>query len=150
MTKEEIKEFSLRIAESSKTELIVITYDVILNYIDTAVKAYEDSDPDAVVFNLQKAKQFVNNLSSSLDFTYGIAYELMRLYIYVNNCLVKDIVKRNPQNAGNIKDVITKLRASYNEISPLDHSGKAMKNSEQVYVGYTYGRTSTLNEVVIR
>ena len=35
-------------------------------------------------------------------------------------------------------------------VSASDTSGKVMKNSEQVYVGYTYGRTSTLNEVVIR
>lgn len=150
MTKEEMKEYSLRIAESSKTELIVITYDVILNYVDSAVKAYGDNDPDAVVFNLQKAKQFVNNLSSCLDFKYGISKQLLRLYIYVNNCLLKDIVKRNPVNADNVKAVISKLRESFNEISPLDNSGKVMRNSEQVYVGYTYGRTSTLNEVVVR
>ena len=150
MTKKEIKEFSLRIAESSKTELIVITYDIILNYIEAAQKAFEDGNPDDVVFNLQKAKQFVNNLSSCLDFRYSIAQELIRLYIYVNNCLLKDIVKREPQNADNIKEIVKKLRESYHEISPLDNSGKVMKNSEQVYVGYTYGRTSTLNEVVIR
>ncbi len=150
MTKEEMKNFSMRIAESSKTGLVVITYDVILNYIESASKAYEEDDLEAVVFNLQKAKQFVNNLSSCLDFKYGISNELMRLYLYVNNCLVKDIVKRNPSHAESIKDVIAKLRESYNEISPLDHSGKVMKNSEQVYVGYTYGRTSTLNEVIVR
>lgn len=150
MTKEEMKEFSLRIAESSKTELVVITYDVILNYVESATRAYADSDLEAVVFNLQKAKQFVNNLSSCLDFKYGISHQLLRLYVYVNNCLVKDIVKRNPVNAENVKAVISKLRDSYNEISSLDHSGKVMKNSEQVYVGYTYGRTSTLNEVIVR
>ena len=150
MTKEEMKNFSLRIAESSKTELVVITYDVILNYIESAIKSYEDEDLDAVVFNLQKAKQFVNNLSSCLDFKYAISRELLSLYLYVNKCLVKDIVKRNPAHADDIKAVITKLRESYNEISPLDNSGKVMKNSEQVYVGYTYGRTSTLNEVIVR
>lgn len=150
MTKEEMKEFSLRIADSSKTELVVITYDIIMNYIDAAVKAYDEEEPENVVFNLQKAKQFVNNLSSCLDLNVGISHELLRLYVYVNNCLVKDIVRRNPANAESIKGVISKLRESYNEISPLDHSGKVMRNSEQVYVGYTYGRTSTLNEVVVR
>ena len=150
MTKKEIKEFSLRIAESSKTELIVITYDIILNYIETAQESYNNSNLEDVVFNLQKAKQFVNNLSSCLDFRYSIAHDLLRLYIYINNCLLKDIIKREPQNADNIKGIISKLRESYQEISPLDKSGKVMKNSEQVYVGYTYGKTSTLNEVVIR
>ena len=105
MTKKEIREFSLRIAESSKTELIVITYDIILNYIEAANEAYESRNPEDVVFNLQKARQFVNNLSSCLDFKYEISHQLMRLYIYVNNCLVKDIAKRNPANAENVTRV---------------------------------------------
>ena len=150
MTKEEKNVFSLRIANSSKTELIVITYDIIVNYVDAAVHAYSVDDLDLVVFNLQKAKQFLNNLSSCLDFEYGISYELMNLYIYVNNCLVRDIAKRKPESADIIKSVIEKLRASFDVVSVSDTSGKVMKNSERVYVGYTYGRTSTLNEVVVR
>lgn len=150
MTKEEKNVFSLRIANSSKTELIVITYDIIINYVNAATHAYSVEDLDLVVFNLQKAKQFLNNLSSCLDFEYGISYELMNLYIYVNNCLVRDIAKRKPKSADIIKSVIEKLRASFDVVSVSDTSGKVMKNSERVYVGYTYGRTSTLNEVVVR
>lgn len=150
MTKNDIKDFSIRVSTSSKTELIVVTYDIIEKYIDTAIEAYENDDLDSVVFNLQKAKQFVNNLSSSLDFRYSISRELMSLYIYVNNCLMKDIVKRKPNNADIIKQVIGGLRESFREVSTLDNSGKAMKNTEQVYVGYTYGRSSRLNEMVVR
>ena len=68
----------------------------------------------------------------------------------MNNCLVRDIAKRNPETADTIKSVIEKLRASFDVVSAKDTSGKVMKNSEKVYVGYTYGRTSTLNEVVVR
>lgn len=150
MTKNDIKDFSIRVSTSSKTELIVVTYDIIEKYIDTAIEAYENDDLDSVVFNLQKAKQFVNNLSSSLDFRYSISRELMSLYIYVNNCLMKDIVKRKPNSADIIKQVIGGLRESFREVSTLDNSGKAMKNTEQVYVGYTYGRSSRLNEMVVR
>lgn len=150
MTKEEKNIFSLRIANSSKTELIVITYDIIVNYVDAACDAYEKEDLEAVVFNLQQAKRFLNNLSSCLDFEYGISYELMNLYIFLNNCLVKDIVKRKPQSAETIKSIIDELRESFDAVSAKDTSGRVMKNSERVYVGYTYGRTSTLNEVVLR
>lgn len=150
MTKEEMNSFSLRIANSSKTELIVITYDIILNYVDSASEAFKESDLDMVVFNLKKAKQFLNNLSSCLDFKVGISRELMSLYIYLNNCLVRDIVKRKPASADIVRSVLEELRASFDEISCYDTSGKVMKNIEQVYVGYTYGRTSTLNEVRIR
>lgn len=150
MTKEEMNVFSLRIANCSKTELVVITYDIVLKYIDSACRSYDEGDLDGVVFNFKKAKQFLNNLSSSLDFKYGISYELMNLYMYVNNCFVRNIAKRNVENVDSVKEVINRLRSSFDEISSLDQSGKVMKNSEQVYVGYTYGRTSTLNEVRVR
>ena len=150
MTKEEKNVFSLRIANSSKTELIVITYDIIENYLNAATHAYSVDDLDLVVFNLQKAKQFLNNLSSCLNFEYGISYDLMSLYIYMNNCFVRDIARRKPESAETIKSIIEKLRGSFDTISVEDTSGRVMKNSERIYVGYTYGRTSTLNEVIIR
>ena len=68
MTKEEKNVFSLRIANSSKTELIVITYDIIVNYVDAACDAYSKEDLDLVVFNLQKAKQFLNNLIELISY----------------------------------------------------------------------------------
>ena len=74
----------------------------------------------------------------------------MNLYMYINNCLVRNIAKRNVENADSIRSVINRLRESFDDISGLDNSGKVMKNSEQVYIGYTYGRTSTLNEVRVR
>lgn len=150
MTKEEKSVFSLRIANSSKTELTVITYDIIINYVDAACDAYAKEDLDLVVFNLQKGKQFLNNLSSCLNFEYGISYELMSIYIFLNNCFVRDIVKRNPQSAETIKSIIKELRESFEVVSTKDTSGRVMKNGERIYVGYTYGRTSTLNEVVVR
>ena len=150
MTKNEIREFSLRIAEGSKTDLVVTTYDIILHYIAEAEAAVAEDNKDDVVFNLQKAKQFVNHLSSCLDFKFSISAELMRLYIYINNCLVKDIIKRNTNHADSIRNVIKGLREAFSQISSQDTSGKAIKNSEQVYVGYTYGKTSTLNEVIVR
>lgn len=150
MTKDEMRDFSMRIAVSSKTELIVITYDIIENYVNSAEEAYKAGDLDGVVFNLQKAKQFVNNLSSCLDFRYGISRNLMSLYIYANNCLMKDIVKRTPNNADVVRSIIDRLRDSFKEVSVHDNSGKSMRNTEQVYVGYTYGKSSTLNEMVVR
>ena len=79
MTKEEKNVFSLRIANSSKTELIVITYDIIVNYVNAATHAYSVEDLDLVVFNLQKAKQFLNNLSIKyLVSIKSICYNLIR------------------------------------------------------------------------
>ena len=95
MTDEERKQFSLRISQSNRTQIVVITYEIILNYIDTAKNCYEDGDIDMMIWNLKKAKQFINDLSSNLDFKYGISAELMNLYRYANKTIFNCIIKKN-------------------------------------------------------
>ncbi len=70
MTKEEIREYTLRISQRSKMELIVITLEIIENYLNVAMKGEE------LVYNVNKAKQFINRLSGCLDFKYPISKEL--------------------------------------------------------------------------
>ena len=39
MTDTEIKEYTRRISQSNPTEIVVITYEIIINYIESAVKS---------------------------------------------------------------------------------------------------------------
>ena len=58
MTKEEMNVFTRRITQSSKSELVVITYDIIINYIESANKEYEDGSVEGFIFNLKKEDVF--------------------------------------------------------------------------------------------
>ena len=149
MTKEEINIFSKRVAQSSKSELVVISYEIILNYIASAKAELAKEDTEKFVFNVKKAKQFVNDLSSVLDFSQKLSFELMNIYMYVDRCLVKSIVKRNNCDLDTVESVIGKLKIAFEEVSKTDDSGAMMKNGEQIYAGLTYGR-GVLNEVTMR
>lgn len=149
MTKEEINIFSKRVAQSSKSELVVISYEIILNYIASAKAELAKEDTEKFLFNVKKAKQFVNDLSSVLDFTQKISFELMNIYMYVDRCLVKSIVKRDNCDLDTVESVISKLKTAFEEVSKADDSGAMMKNGEQIYAGLTYGR-GVLNEVTMR
>lgn len=149
MTKEEINVFSKRIAQSSKSELVVITYEIILNYLDTAKVALESENMEEFVFNLKKAKQFVNDLSSVLDFSQKISFNLMNIYMFADRCLIKSIVKRQDCNLDVVESMLNKLKQGFEEVSKSDESGMMMKGGEQIYAGLTYGR-GVLNEVTMR
>ena len=88
MTKEQINEFSLRISQSNKTQIVVITYEIIINYLDSARISIDNSNVTDFVFNVKKARQFINQLSSALDFKYKISFDLMNLYMYANECQI--------------------------------------------------------------
>ena len=150
MTKEEIKEFSYRISQSSKTELVVITYEIIINYLESAKEAYNENDFGSFNFNIKKAKQFVNDLSSNLDFKYKMSCDLMSLYLFVNRTLLSASVRKSVEHIDTCIKIITSLRDAFDKISGEDKRGMAMPRSEQVFVGLTYGKTSQLNEVYMR
>ena len=147
MTKEEINIFSRRITQSSRSELVVITYEIIENYIERAMEVQDDKED--FVFNMKKAKQFLNNVSSALDFSYDISKQLMSLYMYMDRCLISSIVKQTPVETDTVLSMLAKLKSSFVEISKLDKSGAVMQGGEQVYAGLTYGK-GVLNEVAVR
>lgn len=147
MTKEEIKIFSRRITQSSRSELVVITYEIIENYIERAIEVQDDKED--FVFNMKKAKQFLNNVSSALDFSYDISKQLMSLYMYMDRCLISSIVKQTPVEIDTVLSILTKLKSSFVEVSKFDKSGTVMQGGEQVYAGLTYGK-GVLNEVAVR
>ena len=57
MTEEKIREFSLRISQTSRTGLVAITDEIIITYIGDAKKALGENDKEAFLFNIGKAKQ---------------------------------------------------------------------------------------------
>lgn len=149
MTKEEINVFSKRVAQSSKSELIVISYEIILNYIKSAKEELAKENTEKFVFNVKKAKQFVNDLSSVLDFSQKISFELMNIYMFIDRCLIKSMVKKMDCELSAVESIIGKLKVAFEEVSKNDDSGAMMKNGEQIYAGLTYGR-GVLNEVTMR
>lgn len=146
MTKEEIKDFSMKITQSSKTGLVVITYEIIENYLNSAIECHKKMDIEGFRFNVKKAKQFVNNLSSSLDFNYKISFDLMSLYMFINNRLVSASVKKSLESIDECLNIINSLKNAFKKIECEDKRGKVMPHSDEVYVGLTYGKGSRLNE----
>ena len=143
MTKDEINEFSKRIAQSNKTQLVVITYEIIVNYLDSAKASENERD---FIHNLQKAQQFLNDLISSLDYSYELAYDLLSLYGFANRSITKSIARNEDCNLGTVRNMMVKLGESFEKISSEDKSGTVLKNVKPVYAGITYGKNS-INEI---
>lgn len=149
MTKKEIKEFSVRITQSSKTGLVVITFEIINNYLGSAKDAYEKSEVKDFIFNVNKAKQFVNELSSCLDFKYDISKELFEIYLFVNRTLSDCVIKKDDSNIERIMGIVEKLKSAFGEVGKNEKSGTLMDNTEKIYAGLTYSK-GKLNEVTLR
>ena len=56
MTREEIQGFTAKISQCNRTELVVISYDIMKVYIRDAKKALAAEDEKLFIWNIKKAK----------------------------------------------------------------------------------------------
>lgn len=148
MNNEAIQSFTARITQASRSELIVILYEMTIAKIENAEKAYLDNNLKAFDKDLKSAQRYVSELMASLDYKYKISYDLLNLYLYTNKHIITAIVKRDPLTLKNTKSILKKLLTGFEGVSKVDKSGPVMCNTQQVYAGLTYGKGS-LNETYI-
>lgn len=145
MTRELKQEYTLRIAQANKTQLITILYEMVLIYIDEAEEALSADNRTVYKNAIQKIRGCVNELTASLNLEYDVAQNLLQLYLYVNRELVQASMHCDKENLEHVRMVIGELQKAYKQIEKQDVSGPVMGNAQTVYAGLTYGR-NTLTE----
>ena len=145
MTRELKQEYTLRITQANKTQLITILYEIVLIYIDEAEAALSEDDRAEYKSAIRKIRGCMNELTASLNLEYDLAQNLLQLYLYVNRELVQASVHNEKENLEHIRLVIGELQKAYKKIENQDVSGPVMGNTQTVYAGLTYGR-NTLTE----
>jgi len=148
MRKEDVQVFTARVTQASKSELIVILYEMILSELREARNAYETGDIITFDKDLKKVQKFVGELMATLDYQYVISYDLLSLYLYVNKRIITAIIKKNPVSLESAQTVLNKLLIGFEGVSKADTSGPMMHNTQQLYAGLTYGK-GKLNETSI-
>lgn len=143
MDREAIKTYSYRISQATRSELVVIVYDIIRDYLKDAV-----STSDNAVFKekLHMAMRGIDQLITGLDMQYELSGNLYVLYNYMKRTLIGAQVSYDKNVVNSIYDMLGQLRQSFYEVSRQDNSASLMKNTEKVYSGLTYSKYGAGNE----
>ena len=142
MTKECKQQFTLRITQANSTQLVVILYEMLLCYLDEGEAAL---DQETLREAVRKARGCVNELMQSLHLEYEPAPALMQLYLFCIRRLAVCEAKGEKKALEDIRKIVQPLHDAYAKIEKLNDSGPVMNNSQTVYAGLTYGK-STLTE----
>ena len=145
MTKSEINVYTMRVAQASKSELIVIMYEMAVKYIDDGTEALQAGNVQEFRVNIKRAKAVVNELASVLDLRFSVSSNLLALYTYMNNVMVKSDITLKTDDLIRVRAMLEKLHTAFGKVSEQDNTEPLMKNVQQVYSGLTYSRNS-LNE----
>lgn len=143
MVSEAKKTFSYRISQANRTELIVILYDMALEYIKDAKAAKERADYQ---WNVRQAKRVVDRLCTVLDLQYEIALQLFRVYMNISRMLVRAGMDGQEALLDSVEKQLRTLRKAFYEVSKQDDSAPMMQNAQQVYAGLTYSNAGSSNE----
>ena len=147
MTKEQIQEYTLKITRANRSRLIVIVYELAINYIDDAVAAFDKQDMVNFKNNASYAGRCVGDLLEALDFNYEPSYPLMRLYVFISKQISLAPIKKDKETLLTARRLLLKLKKSFEDIAAQDDSEPLMSNTQDVYAGLTYGKGS-LNESI--
>ena len=131
MKKEQIVDFTRRISQANRSGLVVVMYDIFFTYLNDARVAYDAADWNAYKEALRRAQ---------LNFSYDMAKNLYSIYVFCRDSIAKSLYKRDLADAEDACRLMKKLYDGFLHAAEQDHSEPLMKNTQQVYAGYTYGR----------
>lgn len=140
MQREQIQEFTSKITLSNRTGLTVVTYEIFFAYLADAKEALQEEKYAEYKQAVRKAQKCISELMVTLNFSYELAAELYRIYAYAKELLAKALYKRSKTELDECEKLMRMLYAGFAEVAKSDDSAPLMKNTEQVYAGYTYGR----------
>ena len=140
MKKEQIQEFTRRISQSNKGGLVIVMYDILFAYLTEAKEAYDKEQWDSYKKAVRHAQRTIDELISALDFSYDLASELYRIYVFCRDNLAKAVYKRDIEELLLSERLMKKLYTAFSETMKQDKSAPLMSNTQQVYAGITYGK----------
>lgn len=142
MKKEKKQEFILRITQANKTQLVVVLYDMTLAYLEDSMEEFDHGDYEKYRWNIERAKDCIDELLNSLHMEYEIAGVLKGLYFFYKRELTTAGVQKDTEKIIPVMKMIQELKESFEQISVQDTSAPIMENAQTVYAGLTYGKGS--------
>lgn len=142
MTSQEINDYGVKISQANKTELIVIMYEMAIKYIDDGLESLNNNNIEDYRLNLKRSKAVINELTSVLDMSHVISFELRSLYVFINNVLVRADIRVETDELIRVREMLVKLSKAFKKVSSEDKTGPVMENTQQLYAGLTYSKTS--------
>lgn len=145
MTKERIQEFTRRITQANRSGLTLIKFEILFAYFNDICKAFEEHDKQGVSKAVHHADEVLKSFQETLDFHYEISPRLFALYDFHRRQLSKVLIRDSLDDLLQSKKMLQKTYEAFAEAAKQDTSAPLMRNAQQVYAGYTYGRND-INE----
>ena len=145
MTPVKKQEYTLKITQANKTQLITILYEMVIDYLEESIDGFAIGKRSDAENSIMNAQHCIDELIHSLNMEYELARNLHKIYIFSKTELAVSSATGNIHRIWKVKKNFEKLHEAYVELEKYDASEVLMGNTQKVYAGLTYGKYS-LNE----
>ena len=145
MTDEQKRDFTRRLSNCNRGQMIVIIYDIFFAYTEGAKACLESGDAAGFKENTRRAENVLTELQDTLDFKYEISKSLFPIYDYCKRLIAMAVIKHAEPELSEAESHMKKLYEAFKVAAAADTSEPIMEHSEAVTAGLTYGR-GYLNE----
>ena len=143
--------YLLRISQAGPVGLVVINFEILLDYLEAAKKAaslgVEEMRPA-----LGKAKDALAQLIQSLDFTISLSHDFYDIYSYAFGKLSSASSAADIATAIDATDEVAELMETllkgWRETAKNEPPAPENENTPKVYTGLTYGRDGKADEYI--
>ncbi|MBQ8982372.1 MAG: flagellar export chaperone FliS [Lachnospiraceae bacterium] len=85
-----------KVETASPAELVLMLYDGAIKFCNIAMAGIENKDYEKANINIQKARNIIVELQTTLDHRYAVAKDFDIVYDYIFNKLVDANIKKDP------------------------------------------------------
>lgn len=94
-------------------EMVVRLYEEIINQLSRAVICIREKNIEGTNASLQKCQRIINYLKSTLNFKYEVSSNLLSLYDFFNEQIIKSNLKKDTQPIEEILPLVSELKDTF-------------------------------------
>lgn len=147
MTNEQKQEFTLRISQANRSELVVILYEMLDIYLNDAKDDLKNSKDEEFHDSIRRCMGCVRELTASINPESKVSGELLSLNVFAMRELASADRHHSQKELDEVGRIMHKLKDAVKKSAKLDSSSSIMRNSQSVYAGLTYGKDSLVVNV---
>ncbi|MBP3506708.1 MAG: flagellar export chaperone FliS [Lachnospiraceae bacterium] len=114
-----------KVETASPAELTLMLYEGAIKFCNIAMGAIENKDYEKANLNIQKARNIIVELQTTLDHKYKVADDFDIIYDYIFRKLVDANMKKDPEVLEEALNQIRDMRDAWKEIMRLAKAPKA-------------------------
>lgn len=108
-----------KITTASPAELTLMLYDGAVKFCNIAVDALEKNDYETTNLNIQKCRNIIVELTSTLNKKYPVAQDFENVYNYIFALLVEANMKKDIESLKRALEEIRGMRDTWKEVMKL-------------------------------